>query len=89
VNTGQYHNWVRYHIPNLKTVQSQEEQLEFVGLCKAMHADNIEGFAYLCQALQESDTPTAHAVLDPATGEFLEHCQLRWDPFYKTTWDNS
>ena len=54
-----------------------------------MHADDIGGFAYLCQALQKSDTPSALAVLDPAMGEFLEHCQLRWNPRYKTAWDNS
>ncbi len=33
--------------------------------------------------------PSALAVLDPATGKFLEHCQLRRDPHYKTTWDTS
>jgi hypothetical protein len=28
-------------------------------------------------------------VLDPSTGKFLEHRQLRHDPCYKTTWDMS
>ena len=51
VNTGQYHHRVRYHIPTSKTVGSQDEQLEFAGLCQAMHSDDIDGFAYLFQAL--------------------------------------
>jgi hypothetical protein len=28
-------------------------------------------------------------VLDPFTGKFLEHLQLRRDPRYKATWDTS
>ena len=35
------------------------------------------------------DIPVALSVLDPSTGEFLEHRQLRRDPRYKTTWDTS
>ena len=35
------------------------------------------------------DIPVALSVLDPSTGKFLEHCQLRWDPRYKATWDTS
>jgi len=31
--------------------------------------------------------PEALSVLDPSTGEFLEHRQLRRNPRYKTTWD--
>ena len=54
-----------------------------------MQEDGIEGFAYLCEALHETNTPTALSVLDPATGKFLEHRQLQRDPRYKTTWDNS
>ena len=54
-----------------------------------MDANDVEGFAYLCQALQDSDAPLALSVLDPATGEFLEHRQLRQDSRYKTTWDTS
>jgi hypothetical protein len=27
------------------------------------------------------------SVLDPTAGNMLEHCQLRRDPWYKTTWD--
>ncbi len=33
--------------------------------------------------------PSALSVLDPATGEFLEHCQLHRDPRYKAIWDTS
>ena len=54
-----------------------------------MDMNNVEGFAYLCQELQDLDTSWAMSVLDPATGEHLEHCQLRQDPRYKTTWDTS
>ncbi len=35
------------------------------------------------------DIPVALSVLDPSTGKFLEHCQLRRDPHYKATWDTS
>jgi hypothetical protein len=33
--------------------------------------------------------PSALSVLDPATGEFLEHRQRRRDPCYKAVWDTS
>ena len=33
--------------------------------------------------------PTAFSVLDPVTGELLEHGQLCRDPRYKATWDTS
>ncbi len=33
--------------------------------------------------------PSALSVLDPATGEFLEHRQLRRDPCYKAIWETS
>jgi hypothetical protein len=46
-------------------------------------------FANLCTALETVDSPTAFSVLDPASGTYLEHCQLRRDPRYKTTWDTS
>jgi hypothetical protein len=47
------------------------------------------GFAYLCAALEKVDSPSALSVLDPTTGDFLEHRQLRHDPRYKTAWDAS
>ena len=67
------------------------EQLGFAGLCQslAMTTNEIGDFAYPCEALNEVDRPTACSVLDSATGEFLEHCQLRRDPRYKITWDKS
>jgi hypothetical protein len=46
-------------------------------------------FAFLCEALLKVNGPSALSVLDPATGEFLEHCQLHQDPRYRTTWDTS
>ena len=54
-----------------------------------MEANNVEPFANLCQALHGAATPLAQAVLDPSSGEFLEHCQLQKDPRYKTVWDTS
>jgi hypothetical protein len=44
-------------------------------------------FAALCSALLHEDNPLALSVLDPTTSNMLEHCQLRRDPWYKTTWD--
>jgi hypothetical protein len=54
-----------------------------------MTPKEVDGFAYLCKALTKVDSPAALSVLDPATGKFLEHHQLRRDPRYKTTWDTS
>ncbi len=55
----------------------------------ALFTEEIGGFAFLCKALNEVDSPNACSVLDSATGEFLEHRQLRRDPRYKETWDKS
>ena len=55
----------------------------------ALFTKEIGGFAFLCKALNEVDSPNACSVLDSATGEFLEHPQLRRDPRYKETWDKS
>ncbi len=44
-------------------------------------------FAYLYEVLVKVNGPSALAILDPAAGKFLEHCQLRQDSHYKTTWD--
>ena len=52
-----------------------------------MQPAEIDSFAYLCQALMLVGSPEALLVLDPSTGEFLEHCQLCRDPRYKATWD--
>jgi hypothetical protein len=49
----------------------------------------VSGFAGLCQELSHLDVPEALSVLDPSTGKFLEHRELRRDPRYKTTWDTS
>ena len=61
----------------MKAVRPQDKQQEFAGLCQVMDTNDVEGFAFLCQALQESDTQSALSVLDPATGKFLEHRKLR------------
>ena len=51
----------------------------------------VEGFAFLCESLMLEDGPSllALSVLDPATGNFLNHCQLCCNPRYKATWDTS
>jgi hypothetical protein len=54
-----------------------------------MQPTEVSGFAGLCQALPQLDMPEALSVLDPSTGKFLEHPELRRDPCYKTTWDTS
>ncbi len=54
-----------------------------------MHPAETDGFAYLCQALTQMSSLQALLVLDPSTGEFLEHCQLHRNPCYKVTWDTS
>ncbi len=54
-----------------------------------MHPAEIDGFAYLCQALMQMSGLQALLVLDPSTGKFLKHCQLHCDPCYKATWDTS
>jgi hypothetical protein len=54
-----------------------------------MSPKEADGFAYLCAALEKVDSQSALSILDPTTGDFLEHCQLCRDPRYKTTWDTS
>jgi hypothetical protein len=54
-----------------------------------MSPKETDCFVYLCEALVKVNGPSALAVLDPATGKFLEHHQLCQDPHFKTTWDTS
>ncbi len=83
------HKCVTYHIPTAKSIQPTAEPISFAGLCKTMHTAEIDGFAYLCQSLTQMSGLQALSVLDPSTGKFLEHRQLRRDPRYKATWDTS
>jgi hypothetical protein len=73
-----------------KTLRVPEKPLGFGGLCQAFSVSpkKADGFAYLCAALEKVD-PSALSVLNPTTGDFLEHYQLCRDPCYKTTWDTS
>ncbi len=82
---------ISYHIPTAKTLHVPEEPLGFAGLCQAfsMSPKEANGFAYHCAALEKVDSPSALSILDPTTGDFLEHRQLCCDPRYKTTWDTS
>jgi hypothetical protein len=84
-----FHKCVTYHIPTANSVQAPAEPIGFEGLCKDMQPAEIDEFAYLCQALTHVSGPEALLMLDPSTGEFLKHCQLRQDPRYKATWDTS
>ncbi len=84
-----FYKCVTYHIPTAKSIPAPAEPIGFAGLCKAMQPAEIDGFAYLCQALMHVSGPEALLVLDPSTGKFLEHRQLRRDPHYKATWDTS
>jgi hypothetical protein len=54
-----------------------------------MKPAEVDAFAFLYEALTLEDGPSlsAHSVLDPATGKFLEHSQLCRNPRYKATWD--
>jgi hypothetical protein len=45
-----------------------------------MTSPEVQNFALLCHAL---------SVLDPTTGKFLEHRQLRCNPKFKPVWDTS
>ncbi len=82
---------ISYHIPMAKPSRVPEEPLGFAGLCQAfsMSPKEANGFAYLCAALEKVDRPSALSILDPTTGNFLEHCQLCRDPHYKPKWDTS
>jgi hypothetical protein len=88
-----YHKGVTYRIPTAKATHSPPVQLGFAGLCKAfsMSPKEVDGFTNLCSSLAKIDhfDPSAFSVLDPFTGELLEHRQLCRDPRYKATWDTS
>ncbi len=88
-SAGPYHQRVKYMIPTSKLVQRNEDYMDFTGLCQAMDENDVESFAGLCQEMHDAEPPSANAVLDPTSGQFLEHRQLRRDPRYKTTWDTS
>jgi hypothetical protein len=83
------HKCVTYHIPTAKSVQPTAEPIGFAGLYKAMHPAEIDGFAFLCQALMQMSGLQALSVIDPSTDIFLKHHQLRHDLHYKATWDTS
>ncbi len=76
-------------MPTAKAIWSPVEPIGFAGLCRAMSPTEVLGFAGLCQSLSLLNLPEVLSVLDPSTGEFLEHCQLQQDPRYKVTWDTS
>jgi hypothetical protein len=85
----QYHECVQYCIPTAKSSCSPPVSMGIASLCAMHHMTSAEttNFAALCSALLHKDNLLALSVLDPTTGNMLEHRQLRCNPWYKTTWD--
>jgi hypothetical protein len=75
---GQFHKCVQYPIPMAKSSRASSIAMEFAGLCAIHHMSMAEtsNFAALCSALLHEDNPLALSVLDPTTGDMLEHRQL-------------
>jgi hypothetical protein len=65
------HKCVTYHIPTAKSIWATAEPTGFAGLCKAMQPAEIDGFAYLYQALMHVSSLEALLALNPSTGKFL------------------
>jgi hypothetical protein len=86
---GQFHECVQYRILTAKSLHSPPVAMGFAGICTMHHMTTAEttSFATLCSALLHEDNPLALSVLDPTTGDTLEHCQLQRGPWHKTTWD--
>jgi hypothetical protein len=84
---GQYHECIQYCIPTAKSSCSPPVALGFVGLCTMHHMTTAEttSFAAFYSALLQDKKLLALSVLDPTTGNMLEHCQVQRDPWYKTT----
>jgi hypothetical protein len=77
-----FHERFSYHIPTTKLTRAPAKHLGFAGLCHAfaMSPKETDCFAFLCEAFLKVNDPSALSVLDPATGNFLEHRQVRRDP---------
>ncbi len=75
---GQIHECVQYPIPTAKSLRLSSVAVGFVGLCAIHHllTAQTSKFAALCSALSHKDNLLALPVLDPTTGNMLEHCQL-------------
>jgi hypothetical protein len=88
---GRFHECIQYCIPTAKSLRASPAAMGFVGLCAIHHMTTAEtsNFAALCSVLFHEDNPLTLSVLDPTTGNMLEHCQLQRDPWYKTTWGTS
>jgi hypothetical protein len=91
VSGGRYDECNQYRIPIAKSSCCPPVAMGFAGLCTMNHMMTAEttNFATLCSAHSHKDNPLALSFLDPTTGNMLEHCQLQFDPWYKTTWDTS
>jgi hypothetical protein len=88
---GKFHECIKYCVPTAKSSCVSSIAMGFAGLCAIHHMSTAEtsDFAALCTALLHDNNPLALSVLDPTTGNMLEHCQLQRDPRYKKTWDTS
>ncbi len=73
-----YHECIQYRIPTAKSSCSPPVAMGFAGLCAMCHMTTAEAtnFAALYSALLHKDNLLALSVLDPTTGNMLEHCQL-------------
>jgi hypothetical protein len=80
---GQFHECVQYRIPTAKSLCASYVAVGFAGLCAIHHmlVAETSNFAMLCSALLREDNTLALSVLDPTTGNMLEHCQLQHDPW--------
>jgi hypothetical protein len=86
---GRFHECVQDRIPTAKSSCTFFVAMGFAGLCAIHHmtTPDTSNFAALCSALLHKDNPMALSVLDPTTGDMLEHGRLQRDPWYKMTWD--
>ncbi len=75
---GRFHKCIQYRIPMAKLLRASLVTVGFVGLCAIHHMMTAEtsNFAALYSALLHEDNLLALSVLDPTTGNMLEHCQL-------------
>ncbi len=75
---GRFHECIQYCIPTAKSLRASSVAMGFADLCTIHHMPTAEtsNFAALCSALLHEDNPLALSVLDPTTGNMLEHCQL-------------
>jgi hypothetical protein len=75
---GRIHKCHQYHIPTAKSSCSSPVAMGFARLCAMHHMTTAEttSFAALCSALLHKGNALALSVLDPTTGDMLEHSRM-------------